>query len=318
MMFGDIFQKLNIRQSHKALIEQGVGPLHPAPILPMGDMQARSLSYLLMIMGFLASLFFWGLSQNLRQVSQWQSGIGGHVSIQIYPDQVRAQSEQHELAYDIISASDKIRTLRRVPDVEARQLLDPWLGNINLPSHIPLPILYSVRLKQAGDNDLGDIESLLSAQGLEASILQQSDWVEEARSTSRIIKFGLWSLFLIILGTTMLIVMFATRSVIMSQEKIINVMDQVGAQKSFIVKEFTGRFFYLAIKAKFIGAAIAIFVCLGLSFSLEAFGHMSIEFSGYDIFKLGGLILILSLIAGGAAGMSALNWFSKYRNRAQL
>lgn len=230
---------------------------HATPILPRGRGEDRPLIVIMSIMAFLATLSLVLVLMGIRQSNSWQSDLLSAATVQITGEDQMLKSNE---ALDLLQETPGVTSASALSETENRALLNPWIGEVELPDDISVPTL--IRLSINPDTfNAGRVEDALLQVGITATVDNHRQWSKNLSSTWNRIRFALFLLLTIILIATIGITTFATRSVIQIRENIIQVLGQVGATDSFIGGLFVKRFLTLGLKSAIIGiVATLIFI----------------------------------------------------------
>ena len=99
-----------------------------APIVPAGSVTGRSLTLVITIMCFLASLTAGAVYMMSQAASQWMRDIASEVTVQV---ETRDQRDVERLVADVVgflSRQQGVTNARALSVADSSQLLEPWLG----------------------------------------------------------------------------------------------------------------------------------------------------------------------------------------------
>ena len=178
--------------------------------------------------------------------------IAGGVTVQIVEAAPAERDRQAEVAVALLRNRDDVADVRRVPDSELEQLIEPWLGEEAGPADeaIPIPALIDARLR--GPLTGGRLEALraaVTASAPSAKVDAQAGWlapVFHAISSLQWLAVGLIGL----LGaTSAAAVWLAARSALGSNRETIEIVHLLGGtdgqiahifQRSIAIDAFVG------------------------------------------------------------------------------
>ncbi len=277
---------------------------HPTPILPRGRGEDRPLIVILAIMSFLASLSLILVLMGVRQSSSWQNDLQSAATVQITGNDQFIKSNE---ALSILKNQPGVTAVSVLSESENRDLLNPWIGEVELPDDIAVPTLIRLSIDQQSFN-VEKTENALTQAGIEATVDNHRQWSKNLSSTWSRIRFALFLLLAITLSATIGITTFATRSVIHIRQNIIQVLGQVGATDSFIGGLFVKRFLMLGLKSAFIGILVTL-MFLGFFMIWQNSGTdengLKITLEIGDFLWLTVLAFVMSAICALTAGVSA-------------
>jgi len=291
-----------------------VSPPQEAPLLPSRLRNARALWVVLIIMSMLAGCALLFARGSMRLSGDWQSQLTDTLTVQVMLDDAEAWTEQTNLARSTLASALPGVDIDILPQSEARELLQPWLGNAELPDNLAVPGLISL----TGENmSLALVRSSLDAAGVVANIDDNKRYANQLRGTAkRLVGIGLGTLLLILLAG-LSVNIFATRAAMTSQKEIIRVLVQVGASDKFIARLFIGQAFRRGALGASLGLGLAALVWSILSITGDwgGLGWTGISASFVDIVWLLGLGILFALICAAAAGLTSVKQLAFERKR---
>jgi cell division transport system permease protein len=148
-----------------------------------------------------------------------------------------------------------------------------------------------------------------------ASVDDHSVWTSRLAAMAGAVVVGGFAIMVLVLSSMVLSVVFATQSAMAGNKDVVSVLHLVGAEDSFIAREFQRHFLVLGLKGGVSGgvAAILCFILLDMltrqgsgqagSDQLSAlFGTVSVSLPGYfGVFGVIFLVAILTAITSGLA-----------------
>jgi len=212
--------------------------------------------------------------------------IAGGVTVQIVEAAPAERDRQAEVAVALLRNRDDVADVRRVPDSELEQLIEPWLGEEAGPADeaIPIPALIDARLR--GPLTGGRLEALraaVTASAPSAKVDAQAGWlapVFHAISSLQWLAVGLIGL----LGaTSAAAVWLAARSALGSNRETIEIVHLLGGTDRQIARIFQRS---IAVDA-FVGGIVGLLL-----------GLIAILFLGRQFAALGS-----GMVAGGGLGI---------------
>lgn len=276
-----------------------------SPIIPPQSVSRRALSWVITIMTFLACLTFGSMTLVQQTANGWRTQISREATIQIRP------AETLDMQKALTDAQNLARTFEGVTATEiigadaAARLLEPWLGSgLNL-DELPVPQLVVVTINPISPPDFTRMRAAIEETIPNATLDDHRTYVDRLVSMARTtVLIGLM-IFLLVLVTTVLTVVFATRGAMTGAGHIIEVLHYIGAEASYIARQFRNHFLWTGIKGACIGGllAIALFMLVGVWSSVNLatpqgdqaaalFGQFAIGWVGYV-----GLVGVVALVA---------------------
>ncbi len=277
-------------------------PRNPNPIVPPRTVARRALLTLVAIMAFLSCLSVAAVAVIVDRAHGWQRQIAAEVTIQIKPADGVDMAATVTRAADIAMQVPGVTAATILDEKQSNALLEPWLGTGFDISQLPIPRLIAVRI--AEDADLATLARRLKEEVPTANLDDHGEWLQRLSAMAQVMS----AVGLVILGlvfaATALCVVFATRGAMAGNRIVIEVLHFVGAEDSYIAREFQRHFLLLGLKGASIGGAIAVglFLLIGFLGRLEGptpeeaqlrslFGGVSVGLNGY----VGSAITVLAL-----------------------
>nr|WP_232843198.1 cell division protein [Allopontixanthobacter confluentis] len=228
-----------------------------------------------------------------------QSELSGGATVQIVEASPTERNRQAQAAEILLAQHPAVASLRRVPDAELEQLLEPWLGTGSGPGlstvsgaasdtdAIPVPALIDVRLRSAvTPGDLDSMRRLVAEQAPAARIDAQSSWLRPVFSAISSLQWLAFALVMLLGLTSGAAVWLASRSALGANRDTIEVVHLLGGTDSQIARIFQRS---IALDATLGGT-------VGLLMGLAAVLLLGRQFAGLDS----------GMVAGG--GLTGFDW----------
>ena len=280
-----------------------------APLLPGRVENARALWVVLIIMALLAGCALLFARGAMRLSGDWQTQLGGTLTVQVLLENVDDWDADMDAAQAVLTAELPGADIERVSRDAAAALLQPWLGNAELPDNLPVPGLLNV----TSDRTLSPapVQAALDAAGLSANVDDNSRYADQLRGTARRLVGVSGGVLALILAAGLAVNIFATRAGMNAQRDIIRVLVQVGATDGFIAKLFVGQAGWRGAVGAAIGLGLAAVIWLLLSVGGDwgglgwtGFGAGLIDFIW--LLGLGGLFAVICALAAGVTAKRQL------------
>jgi cell division transport system permease protein len=227
--------------------------------LPLGeDGSGRFVPWIVAVMVYLATLSVAaGMAVN-RSVDKWNIGLEGTVTVEIAASNAAAENagERMARALSLLRETAGVRSAIPIPDDEIARLLEPWLGQGDVPLTLPIPQLIDVRLEAGTKLDLDALGTLLANAVPGARLDDHQYWTERLSDFGRSVQIT--SAFIVALvalagaGT----VVFATRAGLAIHREVIELMHLVGSRDSYIAGQFQAHAMSLSLRGGVVGLAL--------------------------------------------------------------
>jgi len=173
------------------------------------------------------------------------------------------------------SAGHAARLLRTLPEVrsvrvlarrEVLSLLEPWIGELARAGELPIPAVIDVGLAEGHNISAGVVAERLAAVAPEAVVDDHGVWLADLLALARTIQIVALVAVALIGLSAVAAVVFATRSGLSVHLPIIELLHYMGAQDSYVSRQFERHALRMGARGGLIGAVMALAV-------LFAVGH---------------------------------------------
>lgn len=237
-----------------------------APILPPSNIQGNALIVVIAIMAFLACLTLGAVSMVRATASTWQSQISREITIQIKPEEGLDMNAALNKARNLALTFVGTREGTIMDEAATARLLEPWLGAGLDLSELPVPRLVIITIDENNPPDFEAMRAMLKAEIPQAFLDDHRTWVDRLVSMAHTtVMIGLGVLILVF-SAMVLTVVFATRGALSGNRHIVEVLHFVGAESSFVAREFQKHFLKISLKGSGTGSALAASVFLAAGF----------------------------------------------------
>jgi cell division transport system permease protein len=283
-----------------------------APIVPKDTITGRSLTVVVAIMTFLASLTTGVAMLVVSAASDWQSEVGREVTIQVRPAPARNIDADVRTASEIARATPGVAEVRAFTKEESARLVEPWLGAGLALDDLPIPRLIVVKLTSGVRPDFTTLRQALAARVPTSTLDDHRRWIDRMRTMAGTAVIGCIAVLGLVWAVTVLSVTFATRGTMATNRPIVEVLHYVGATDGFVSGQFQRHFLLLGFRGGALGggAAILMFGVVEAANTWLAgtaggdqiaglFGNLSIGVAGYLAILL--QILFMALVTAFAS-----------------
>ena len=238
----------------------------------------------------------------LDRANDWQRQIAEEVTIQVKPTDGTDMAATVARAAEIAMQVPGVTAATVLDESQSTALLEPWLGSDFDIAELPIPRLIAIRVTD--DADLATLGRRLKEEVPTASLDDHGRWLQRLSSMAEVMSLVGLVILGLVFAATALCVVFATRGAMAGNRIVIEVLHFVGAEDSYIAREFQRHFLLLGLKGASIGGAIAVTLFLLLSFlgRLEGptpeeaqlrslFGGVSVGLNAY----VGAVITVLAM-----------------------
>jgi cell division transport system permease protein len=250
----------------------------------------------------------------------WENQISREATIQVKPADGLDMEAALAAASQIAAGFAGVKGTRIVDREATARLLEPWLGSGLDIDDLPVPRLVIVTIDESNPPDFVAMRAAL-AKLPTASLDDHRTWVDRLVAMARTtVAIGI-AVLALMLSATVLTVVFATRGAMAGNSHIIDVLHFVGAEASFIAREFRQRFLVIGLKGAAAGGLAAVVVFIAFSWwsahnlatpqadqATALFGNFAIGYAGYIGVAL--VVAAIGMLTGATSQATVLAYLS--------
>ncbi|MDY0881255.1 cell division protein FtsX [Dongia soli] len=235
-------------------------PLH-------GDPAARFLPWILGFLVYLSALMV-GCSLMIDQLADnWRTSLAGNLTVELPIDPTlgtKARADRLDAVIDLITATPGVTGATVLEHAELERLLRPWLGDTVGELDVALPTMIAVTAHQDAVIDRADLRNRLTAIVPDTRIDDHGDWVDDALHFLRSMQALAVFLVILVLTTAAATVIFVTRTGLAVHQPVIEILHLVGAQDSYIARQFQTQSLRVSLMGGIIGTALAVLTLIAM------------------------------------------------------
>jgi cell division transport system permease protein len=221
------------------------------------DSLGRFLPWLIAFMVYLSVLAFAGMLALDDVATRWDRGMSGSLTVQMPPADAGGD-KQTQAVLKVLKSTPGIASAKFLDQKKLMTLLEPWLGSDALGAELPLPKLVDVTLDAGAEINIPALERRLKVVAPGASVDDHGVWLEHLINLIQTVKaLALAVLVFIALATTATVI-FATRTGLAIHHEAIEVLHLIGAQDSYIARQFASRALMLGLRGGIFGLLLAL------------------------------------------------------------
>lgn len=249
-------------------------------VMPAAGATGLPLMLVVAAMCFLASLALGAALSVNDKTREWTSEISGSLTVEIRPSRDMAAEDQIDAVMSALAAAPGIISATPLRRDETAALLEPWLGQGLVTDDLPLPGLIDIRIDNESPPDLSQLAIDIAAAAPGASLDTHRQWRSELMRAARSATWLAFGVLAVVAGTTIAIVIFATRAGLSANRDVVEVLHLIGARDRFIASEVQRHFLHLGFRGGLIGTAAGALTFLLLGFAGGAGDMFLIAASG--------------------------------------
>jgi cell division transport system permease protein len=226
------------------------------------DPSGRFLPWLVALMVYVAALALVCAMAMAKIVERWDSGLSGSITVQIPPPEAAGSPDLREAAIDrvieLLLDTEGVRSAEVLEPEEIAALLRPWLGTGSSYADLPLPALIAVGIDPEAAPDFDRLSRRLAEAVPGTLVDDHQSWLGQLLDLARTIELVAALLVLLIGASAVTMVVFATRMGLAIHGRVIELLHLIGAQDSYVAREFETHALKLALRGGVVGLLLAI------------------------------------------------------------
>lgn len=233
--------------------------------LPLArDPVSRLLPWIIAVMVCLAGLALAGALILNDALRAWERSRIGTLTVEVPPAADRPAGPRLEKALEVLRATEGVVRATALPRAELVALLEPWLGEGNVAQDLPLPGLIDVTLAPGTALDVQGLQRRLVAAVPGASVDDPERWLRPLVNATRSIQAVAAAVVVLVAAAAAATVVFATRAGLSIHREAIEVLHLIGAQDSYVARQFQVHASWLGLRGGLIGAALAALILVAV------------------------------------------------------
>ena len=278
-----------------------------APIVPPGSVAGRSLTLVIAIMGFLASLTAGGVYIIFTAANVWTNNISSEITVQV---QQRGgdigEAKVNEIA-KFLSDQNGIKRVTPFSREQSLKLVEPWIGKTDILKNFAIPRLVAVEIDRDSPPEIPTLKKVLEAKYPGALLDDHGLWRTEIRRLTRLLELAGVGMLLLMAAATAAVIIAAATSALASNHEIVEVLNLVGAEEKFIARQFETHFLKVGIRAGIVGAGLAALAFVLVPLVTETIGDSATSEAeirrlvGAGTLDVGGYIILFVVVVSVAA-----------------
>jgi cell division transport system permease protein len=223
------------------------------------DSSGRYLPLLVAIMVYLASLALAGGLSMGKLAERWDTGLTGALTIQVPADADAAQDEAAMATLLAeVSAFPGVTGATAMAGREIAALLEPWLGDSGFIGELPLPRLIAVTIDPAAGPDIAALRQRLQELAPGSLVDDHQQWLAKLLDLARAVEVMAAIVVALVIFAACIMVAFVTRMGLAAHEQAIELLHLIGAQDSYVARQFQNHALSHGLRGGLLGLALAV------------------------------------------------------------
>ena len=227
------------------------------------DATGRYLPLLVAIMVYLAALALAGAMVASKLADRWDSGLSGALTVQLPAagPATTAGAGGDPVAEQVVALlrdTPGVTAVERLDTRDIAALLEPWLGDAGLTAELPLPGLIAVTVDADQPPDLNALRRAVLAVAPGSLVDDHQRWLGHLLDLTWAIEAMAIVVVALVVLAAAIMVAFVTRMGLAAHEQAIEVLHLIGAQDSYVARQFQSHALSLGLRGGLIGLLCAL------------------------------------------------------------
>ena len=223
------------------------------------EASGRYLPLLVAIMVYLAALALAGAISVNKLAQRWDTGLSGALTVQIPADSAAAEAGPAlDALVASLRASPGVESVAPIDRQEMSALLEPWLGESMSAADLPLPRLVAITLKPGASPDSEDLRERLQQRAPGSLLEDHQQWLARLLDLARAVEIMAAVIVVLVVLAASIMVAFVTRMGLAAHDQAIELLHLIGAQDSYVARQFQSHALSLGLRGGVIGLLCAM------------------------------------------------------------
>jgi cell division transport system permease protein len=194
-----------------------------------------------------------------KLAERWDTGLAGTLTVQV-PAEAGAAEDDPRLAAVVaaLAATPGVLTVAAMDKREMTALLEPWLGDAVLTGDLPLPRLVAVTVDTANPPDIGALQHQVQELAPGSLVDDHQRWLARLLDLAQAVEIMAAVVVALVVLAACIMVAFVTRMGLAAHEQAIELLHLIGAQDSYVARQFQNHALGLGLRGGLLGLACAV------------------------------------------------------------
>ena len=199
------------------------------------DASGRFLPWIIALMVYLAAMGGVGLIWLADTLSRWDASLASALTLQIPSD---TSQPRIDMTLGALRQTKGVVAARLLQPGETAKLLEPWLGNTVATGDLPLPRLVDVQVDPRAEIDYTALRKQLESIAPNAQLDNNRGWLVGVRAFALRVEGVITAGVVVVTTLIVTIIVFAARIGLAIHRSVIELLHLLGAQDSYIARQF--------------------------------------------------------------------------------
>ncbi|MBR1733993.1 MAG: hypothetical protein IJ730_00850 [Alphaproteobacteria bacterium] len=250
--------------------------------------------------------------------SDWSNALNGHMTIEFQSNIVGSEEalteKQQDEILQIIKSTPGIKRVKKLKENDILKILEPWLNSTSIPDDFPFPAIFDVEADKKIKINLLDLTEKLSKISPEVKIHDHANWYAPIVSVSDGLFFFAILLSVLIFCTVCATVVFITKHTLKSHEDVVQILQLIGANSSYIASQFKQYYFSVGLKSSLLSITLSIITLVKIFFIYQTVSVDSMIKYSLILFAVPIIAIIILMVTSKNSVLYFLSkdeWISK-------
>jgi cell division transport system permease protein len=241
---------------------------------------SRVLPWVIGALIYLATLAVLGCQGVYRTIETWHIALSEHITIEIPVTQKTKEAALDQLQKFLLTLEKEPWLLKAeiMPEDRVQELIAAWIGDISLTKTLELPILVDLHVAPGQQVSLEGVEEQVTSVFPEAALHNHAEWYNSVLRYASFAQFFSITLALLTAMIVMGTVVFATHSSLVVHQRIINILQLIGATDTYVAAQLEKRTLRMALFA----SCLAITASVVTLFTFRTASNDILSFGGQE------------------------------------
>ena len=225
------------------------------------DASGRYLPLLVAIMVYLAALALAGAMVANKLAVRWDRGLAGALTVQLPPAAAGSEDSDDPVLQgvaDLLAETEGVVSVEVMHTGAIAALLEPWLGDTALIGDLPLPRLIAVTVDPEAPPDLTALRRAVLSIAPGSLVDDHQRWLSHLLDLARAVEIMAAVVVALVVLAAAIMVAFVTRMGLAAHDQAIELLHLIGAQDSYVARQFQNHSLSLGLRGGLIGLLCAL------------------------------------------------------------
>jgi cell division transport system permease protein len=192
-----------------------------------------------------------------KLAERWDTGLAGAMTVQV-PAEAAAEDTRLAAVTEALAATPGVLTVEPMGREAMTALLEPWLGDAVLTGDLPLPHLIAVTIDTAAPPDIAALQGRLQALAPGSLVDDHQRWLARLLDLAQAVEVMALVVVVLVVLAACIMVAFVTRMGLAAHERSIELLHLIGAQDSYVARQFQNHALSLGLRGGLLGLVCAL------------------------------------------------------------